>query len=305
MAVRKLLSVVVVGRDDGYGDTGLSPFGLVPKLNFMERLVFTIKNNVQNFLTEFSISEIQYIIVDWSPVEKGRFIYKNEYFQNNLPKLVQEQIVKHVIVDPEAVRDSGHSPKKFYEYYAKNVGIRQSDEAEYCLITNPDIFIPLELTNKISKAIKENDPKKYYRPYSRIDCDEQLNKLAEGIIFTQNGLFQDQVLGTPASGDFTMAKTETLVNLGKGYNELSSDHRTSIKQSSMDGELIWNLYNNGVMPSLLTSSILHLDHSKDIRGGSMSDVPYENSTSWGMLNYLRSKIESNVFLINNVKSTGV
>ena len=76
-------------------------------------------------------------------------------------------------ITPEIVENRGWNPKNFYEYYAKNVGIRNSD-GEFVLITNPDDLLNDELVESISKALDEDDGKNYYRPYSRIDVDNEL-----------------------------------------------------------------------------------------------------------------------------------
>ena len=151
------LSVVVVGRDDGYGDDMLTPYNTSTPDTFCFRMKRTIENNLKLF--EEKNLEVEYVVVDWSPLDE-KTLDKNEFMSIAL----KNKNVKHVMVPPSSVKDRGWNPKNFYEYYAKNVGIRNSD-GEYVLITNPDIMLTDEIVNSIDEALKQDDGKTYYRPY--------------------------------------------------------------------------------------------------------------------------------------------
>ena len=160
------LSIVIAGRDDGYGDEGLSPYDKNTPDTFCFRMKRTVESNLKK-LKKHKIST-QYVIVDWSPIN-DKTLDKNEY----MSETVKDERVKHIIVSPKVVKNRGWNPKNFYEYYAKNVGIRNSD-GEYILITNPDDLLNDELVESMSKALHEDDGKSYYRPYSRIDVNNNL-----------------------------------------------------------------------------------------------------------------------------------
>ena len=66
----KKLSIVVVGRNDGYGDTELSPYNAKTPDSFVFRMRRTIESNVKDLTKYFDIDEIQYVVVDWSPVDE-------------------------------------------------------------------------------------------------------------------------------------------------------------------------------------------------------------------------------------------
>ena len=78
---------------------------------------------------------------------------KNEYVR----VAFENKKVKHVIVPPTSVVPEG-GIQNFYEYYAKNVGIRNS-EGEFVLITNPDIMFTQEIVSSICEAINTDEGK--------------------------------------------------------------------------------------------------------------------------------------------------
>ncbi len=270
------LSVVIVGRDDGYGDENLTPYNETTPDTFCFRMKRTIENNLELFRQREQ--DVQYVVVDWSPLN-GNTLDKNEYTSIAL----QNEEVKHVVVPPESIEERGWNPKNFYEYYAKNVGIRNSD-GEYVLITNPDIMFTDEIVDSICAALAEDTGEFYYRPYSRIDVTNSLETLAEGISFIPNGKFQDEVLGTPAAGDFLLSKKSNFV----GYNE-NHDTSPTKQQTSMDGNILFAMYHNGTTPIQLEGSILHLDHAKPHeKEGLLDSNPYVNREDWGMRKVLIS-----------------
>lgn len=283
--MKKLLTVIVVGRDDGYGDIGLAATGIPPVKNFVGRLKWTAELNIERLSNNIGCNMLQYIVVDWSPID-GKYIYEN----NILSDLLKDPIFYNIVVSPSSVINYGLNPLIFYEYVAKNVGVRRST-SEYTLITNPDDIISEELANSMCSAMDRMLDDEYYRPYSRKDVDENFNCRAEGLIFPNNNVFEDFYLGTPASGDFTMAKTSTLVEKGRGYNE------EYIQICWSDSELLFNLWKHGVKPYRLDGSIVHLDHAKKSHGGSFHRISYDNISTWGFTLYGGKEINSNTVMI--------
>ena len=269
------LSVVITGRDDGYGDELLTPYNALTPDTFCFRMKRTIQNNLS--LLESKNIDVQYVVVDWSPINE-KTLDKNEYTKIAL----QNKKVKHVIVPPESVSERGWNSKNFYEYYAKNVGIRNSD-GEYILVTNPDILFTDEICNEIADIVNTSNSNNYYRPHSRKDVDNDLNLLAEGFSFPKTGLFVDEVLGTPASGDFVLTKKENFIDKAMGYNETRNTN-ANMQQTNLDGGIILNLFKAGIQPTKLNNSILHLDHAKPHQKDYSSTMhEYVNPPHWGLL----------------------
>jgi len=272
------LSIVITGRDDGYGDEMLSPYNSFVKDTFCFRMKRTIENNLKLLLPK-SIS-VQYVVVDWSPIN-DKTLNKNEYLKN----LFDECNIKHIIVPAKSIEKRGWNPNNFYEYYAKNIGIRHSD-GKYVIVTNPDILFTDELCLEICEVVKNKEDKKYFRPYSRKDVDNNLNCLAEGLNFPKNRVFLDEVLGGPASGDFVMSTKHNMIEKGMGYDETSNTNPNK-QQANLDPNILVNMYKNGIFPHMFNSSILHLDHAKPHqREGNINLNGYINRPDWGMIEVL-------------------
>ena len=90
------LSVVVVGRDDGYGDDMLTPYNASTPDTFCFRMKRTIENNLKLF--EEKNLEVEYVVVDWSPLDE-KTLDKNEY----MSIAFKSKNVKHVMVPPSSL----------------------------------------------------------------------------------------------------------------------------------------------------------------------------------------------------------
>ena len=275
----KKLSIIIVGRDDGYGDDELSPYKLNVPDSFVFRMKRTMEQNITDLTNHFHIDDIEYVVVDWSPIEQ-KYLHNSNYLQT----ILSESFVKNVIVHPHIVEARGWNPNNFYEYYAKNIGLRHA-EGDYILVTNPDIIFSDVVCRDIYDAVQGGAVDEYYRPYSRIDTDNQLNRLGEGLSFPKNGIEVDEIIGTPAAGDFVLTTKNNFINVAGGYDEIQPSHFNN-KQGSLDGNLVINLYLSEIKPVCLSGSIMHLDHAKpgfELRHGTRSYSKYTNNDNWGRL----------------------
>lgn len=273
----KKLSIIITGRDDDYGDhpdKGLYSLSFKPK-SFIERMLYSVSKNLEYFKKYFE-DDFEIIIVDWAPLN-SKYLYQNE----SLKVLLSDKLVKNVIVESSVVKSKGLNPASFYEYYAKNVGIRNS-EGEYILITNPDDYFDQKLVNEVYQNLLLNNDKCYFRPFSRIDVDDIGNVLAEGPSFYEGSIFGK--IGTPASGDFTLSHRNNIINTATGYNEsalfsLSEEHR----QTSLDGALLVNLWLHDIKPVCLKNSFFSFHHNKIDRFNFYEKLEkYTNQDTWGL-----------------------
>lgn len=296
-----LLSIIYVARDDNYGDdynvvefanndsrkTDVNFYNnFIIKYNNIQRIKFTLNNNIE-LLDKYFQNDYEIVFVDWSP-------FSEKYLSSNdeLCDILKNENVKNIIVDDEIVKDRGLNPKGFYEYFGKNVGIRQS-QGKYILISNPDDVITDELMSNIHTKIKEDKQNEYYRCYSRFDVDHELKLIAEGLSFPKNGNILDEVIGTPASGDFVLTKKEILVNTTGYFEEYSNGNQTML-----DGKLLINLYKKGVTPVKINGSILHLDHKKHDRSGkpnNWTETYINEKNNWGFNNYNLLNVNQNIY----------
>jgi len=287
------LSIVVGGRNDGYGDDKLSPYGVIAPDTFMSRMCRTIKHNIE-VLISVGV-DVSYTVVDWSPLDK--LIIEDDEFK----KIHDSHPINYIVVDDEPITSRGYQTKAFHEYYAKNVGIRHA-KAEYLIITNPDDLLTQHLAADVEKVVNQRRDGNYWRCHSRLDVNQRLEVLAEGISFDPPEKHQDPLaklegmLGCPAAGDFLLASRDTLIAFGKGYDEENPMHRKASQRYSavgsyggshggMDSEILTNLYFNGIMPVKLDGSIMHLDHAKPLREGKLLKLQYDNIDNWGFAEY--------------------
>lgn len=156
------VSIVAGSRDDKYGDDQATRYFFSQDWSNVERIYHTI----DSVLKQFSVRniDVEYVLVDWAPIDKN-YLYKNE----RLKSLLSDPRVKNVIVDQSACEKKGLIPTAYYEYFAKNVGIRQST-GDFLLVTNPDNFFQNILVDGMCNAM--NNPASscsYYRSEYRED----------------------------------------------------------------------------------------------------------------------------------------
>ena len=161
MSISKV-SIVATSRDDKYGDDQATRYFFSQDWSNVERIYYT----VDSVLKQFSARGIdaEYVLVDWAPID-GNYLYKNE----RLKSLLSDPRVKNIIVDQSACEKKGLIPTAYYEYFAKNVGIRQST-GDFLLVTNPDNFFQNVLVDEMCSAMEDPaSDKSYYRPEYRED----------------------------------------------------------------------------------------------------------------------------------------
>jgi len=273
------LSVIIVARDDKYGDDesiGIYKLNEKP-LNNIGRIKFCLENNIK-YLNKYFDNSYEYIVVDWSPLN-GDYLRNN----NELKHIFHNDRIKDFIVEPKVVQKMGLNPKGFYEYFGKNYGIRKS-KGKYLLITNSDDFFNEELVKEIKMELSQNPKDFYYRPHSRLDTNDKLEVVEEGLSFNNDDIFGE--IGTPAAGDFTLSDRENIINIGQGFNENTQIYfNPRYRQTSLDGDLIINMHINGIKPKKLKNSINSFVHNKEERF--FYQYPkyqsYMNDKYWGEL----------------------
>ncbi len=141
------LSVVVVGRNDGYGGDFLGRTTL-----FLDSVAHTARS--QHL-------PVEVVMVEWNPpayapplAEALRPLRSTRRSSDRLP-------VRFVTDPPELhqVRD-GADLLPIFEFAAKNVGIRRA-KGEYLLCSNPDVILSKELARYIGR--RSLQPRTFYR----------------------------------------------------------------------------------------------------------------------------------------------
>jgi hypothetical protein len=275
------LSIVLGGRDDNYGE------------NFIPRL----KQSLENNLSKLDKSGLDYemIVVDFNPFN-NQYLYKN----NLLEEVLSHPKIKNIIVDNSVVLAENLGPTTYYEYFAKNVGCKNSS-GELIFITNSDILITDCLIDEIVKEVKNKDKNDYFyrvRYRGEISLGVIPDESNEPVEDLHHPEFPDACICGLYSGDSSMFSRDVLFNVATAYNEGEMRHRTHVHQSAMDGEILWNVYRKGKKLRFLEAHYYHIFHGpRPQRDNFYHQGTYENTEDWGFVKYPKEKIKENIVLI--------
>lgn len=274
------LSIVLGGRDDNYGQ------------NFIERLYQAVYLNLKNL--DDSGLDYEMIVVDFNPLDEV-YLHQNPL----LSEVLSHKKVKNIIVDNSVVCRENLSPTMYYEYFAKNVGCKNS-LGELIFITNSDIIMSKGLIETIKEELSnQNRNNHFYRVRYRGEI--MLNTLPNNqtpVEDLHHPEFPDACICGLYSGDATMFSREVLFNVATGYNETESGHRTHVHQSAMDGEILWNVYKKGKTLRFLEAPYYHIHHGpRPPRDNFYSQDTYTNKDNWGFVKYNRKQINENTEII--------
>lgn len=286
----KSVSIITVGRDDKFAD------------DFIFRLKKSITSNIK-FLEKNKIN-FEYILVDWFPINK-QYLYVND----DLHELLKDERIQNVIVDEKIAEIEKLNPLVFYEYFAKNVGLRTAKN-DFIFILNSDIIVPQVMWDQILPVLLSGNKTNFFRPWERVNVefiDDNEVKVCDSLVLKEPGLPDECICGG-YSGDFLLVDREVLLQNGRGYNEEDTDHRQKNKwQTGMDAEILWNMHNNGTTLQFLNAPYFHIKHGnaapqvqtgvKQVDGFYKINAHYKNKDDWGLINYNR-KTNKNVTYVD-------
>jgi hypothetical protein len=272
------LSIVLVGRNDGYGG------------DFNERFFRALTFNHQQ-LQEAGVSH-DFVFVEWAPVAGQPLLA--ELFHERLGDAAGS-ITTYVVNARYQTAYSLNSRLKFMEFIAKNVGILRAGGA-WILATNTDIYLSRGVIDVL--AARSLEPRTLYRA-TRIDL-----KLGADLTHVDWALLEDvanqgprralkRPLFTGAAGDFQLLDRESWLRL-RGFNEVYRLARIGI-----DANFCAKAYANGYRIADIGAPVYHLNHIGSFRSsrGMYRDRPgdapwgderwdwrviYENPESWGL-----------------------
>jgi len=265
--MNNLLSVIVTGRNDAHqGD-------------FLDRLTQSTGLNCK-LLETFLGYDFEYVIVDWC---SGKPLSLTEVGNVN-------QKVIFIEVSEENIKGR-FLHDRFYQFFAKNLGIRHC-HGNWVLLVNADNVLSESLILRIKAAMKQ-DKFEFYRTRwwnnsdgKKLDCtvcDEEETGLAPVY-----------------SGDFLLSSKKVLVEAGKGYDESNPRHQTMLPQAQMDGEILFNMKLNGAIPVIWEDEIYHINHP---RGGiydkEYNRTGYLNSENWGLKDLEMEEIKRGIFKLSS------
>jgi hypothetical protein len=128
MTAKPYVSVVIVGRNDDYGQ------------DFLTRINAFVRSLDHQVRAHADIWEL--VVVEWNP-EPGR---------PGLAEVIQstQHLSLRVITVPSDLHDTVGGASPVLEFHAKNVGIRRA-RGEFVLVTNPDILLSPALIDEIAQ----------------------------------------------------------------------------------------------------------------------------------------------------------
>jgi len=265
----KSLSYITVSKNDNYDPDNI------------DKLVLSITNNAGHLINRGV--EVETILVDWG---SDKPLYLEEKIQS-IPVSI-----KHIIVTKDTILNDNLNPNIFYEYFAKNVGIRNASK-DTVLIVNSDTLNSEELCDSIVEFLSYNVKNVYARPTIRLNgLYPDFNE------YTHYDLIWDKPYGDLNPGDFIMFDRDELVNIIQGYDESNSVHRNQKSaQTHMDVEILLQSNFKNIRIFFLNGYITHMHHDKSDRiyDSARNYQGYENRANWGYSNIPQIKISENIF----------
>jgi hypothetical protein len=251
------------------------------------RLKNSVKQNLQ-LLNLYFPHIIEYIIVDWGS-KPGKEMYKEKEMD-----FIFSPEIKNIIV-PKKTIETKFDPNQFYQFFAKNVGIMNS-MGEYVLLTNADNILSQSLVESINEILIKDSQSNFYRTkfWTEIKTTGGTGK----VIDCEGGNEKEKHLLPIYAGDFLLCKRSFLIEEGKGYDESNKLHQQHKPQSSMDGEILFNLFKNGISPAIINDTIFHIEHTKGENFDYVYNTEgYENTDNWGFCDLRLDNVEKNIYYL--------
>lgn len=195
--------------------------------------------------------DAEIIMVEWNPPEDAA----------PLASTIKRPGVRVITVPREAHNSMhGWDAFPFFEYRAKNVGIRRAT-GDWILSMNPDIYFGIEMQERLGQRLDSI----FFYQAPRHDIDG--GKLV-------------QICNGP--GDFLLMHREKWFDL-RGYLDL-------VSYSHLDSLLAWNAEFCGIEKVVLPCPVFHQEHDRSIHKGRMtihsSDIHrfigQKNAGNWGL-----------------------
>lgn len=228
------LSVILSGRNDGHcGD-------------FIDRMNRSLETIIP--------LGAEIIFVEWNPPEN----------HPPIASVIRHSGIRVITVDTGMHNMMhGHDLLPFFEYRAKNVGIRRA-QGEWILCMNPDILLSSEVRWEISDMLL---PGAFYQAARHDVCDGNLVRVVHG------------------PGDFILMHRNKW-NFLTGYLDV-------VSYSHIDSLLCWSAEKMGMARIELKNPIFHQEHDRSAHVGRMtihsSDihrfVGQRNDQDWGLAKF--------------------
>lgn len=275
------ISIVVTGRNDGYGG------------DFVRRFLATLQFNHRELTARAIPYEL--VLVEWAPVPGAPLLA--DLVEAQCPAPVTAR-VRAVIVDRAYHDAMTLNPRLVYhEFLAKNVGVRRA-RGEYLVTTNCDVILGRQILQRLAR--RDLEPAIVYRaPRWDLDATLDLDRLDWDCLEDPANLSRPpKRLRAPyfrgSTGDFIALDRATFHGLG-AFNEVYRAARFGI-----DANFLIHAVSSGVPIADIGGPVHHVDHDgsyQTVRAQyagreadapygderwSYNDVVYRNRPTWGL-----------------------
>jgi len=278
-----MLSIVTHARNDNYG--GLDWNGK----SYIDRVYEALSANIKSI--EKLTIPYEYIIAEWCS--------SNEYLMN-LPRFKElfenNKNLRTVSVKKDVAVKENLNPEQYFEYFAKNAGIRQSTY-ENLLVINSDIIIypaTMKVINDmVLQSLKDEVLYKFiWRYHGRGPHPQEQT----GIIKCNEPRHMVHAGGAMA-GDIMLMTMNGFIIYGHAYDEMDPHHR-ELSHSGMDTEFCVNWETNGGRIEWIDASYWHINHHHpNVYAKTRVPTPYKYKSNWGFIDYNISKINDQLTII--------
>ena len=261
-AFRPFLSIVLTGRNDGYGG------------DFVGRFLATLRFNSRELSARGILHE--FVLVEWAPIPGAALLA--DLVDAQCPPSVAEAL-HTIVVDPAYHEAVTLNPRlKYQEYIAKNVGIRRS-RGEYVMTSNCDIFLGRRILERLES--RDVQPSVLYRA-PRWDLKDRDDVWAIDWPYLEDPASlsgRARSIKAPyfsgGAGDFILMDRATFHRLG-GFNEVYRLVRIAI-----DGNFVVNAAAWGVPIADVGGPVYHVDHAGSYRTSRAEYVGREAEAPYG------------------------
>jgi hypothetical protein len=257
-----LISLVLTGRNDGYGG------------DFLERFFRTFRFNHQQLTARGIPHEL--VFVEWSPSPDRPLIF--DLIFKAIPD-IDPHVCTWYVVDPRYHEALSLNPRlEYMEFAAKNVGARRA-RGRFILTSNCDVFLGRHILDVMQQSALQ--PRVLYRAPRH---DIELNGDRSAI--TWDVLEDPKILAGPAhtlkppfmgsgTGDFVLLDRETFHAM-RGFNEIYRVARIGI-----DRNFLVKALSSGVTIADIGGPVYHVNHEGSYRLNPQAYAGREGEAPWG------------------------
>ena len=292
-----LLSIVLTGRNDGYGG------------DFAARFFRTLRFNHEQ-LTARGIRH-EFVFVEWAPPSDRTLLF--EETGKALPDF-DRAVCSWYVVDPEYHSALSLNPRlEYHEFLAKNVGVRRA-RGEYILTSNCDVYLGRRVLDALEQRALE--PRVLYRaPRHDLNLPVDLHAVGWAMLEDPGNLAGPaHVLKRPymgsGTGDFVLLDRASFHEI-RGFNEIYRVARIGI-----DRNVIVKALASGFEIRDIGGAVYHQNHEGSYRlnpkayDGRETEAPwgdrrwhssgvsYINPPTWGLANAPVRPLEPGCFYVD-------